>query len=132
MDSRGVSVEVHGLKELREKLEANKLIARPIRAALQKLADAGKAAAKGHAPRRSGRLDNRVSNKLDPRPLPGYAVIKTDALGDNRYGYPRMLEFSPKHGHKDWLLNALDSVRNQAASLLSEAAREIESTWGRK
>ena len=131
-----LGIEIKGINRLRRNLDGDALLAQPLRQALEVGAAAGQSAAAGRAPRgATGKLGAKLTHRVDKRPVPRYAVVKTTATRTSakyrRYSYPRRLEFDPKSRHKDWFLRAVLSVRPQVEQALRAAAGQIEQRWGR-
>lgn len=111
---------------------------KPLKAMMENVAKVGAAYARRGAPRgRTGQLSARITSKTTSGVIPS-AVVKTDAMnqrGGKRgrpYPYPRLLEFSPRHHHRDWLKNSIEQARGAIGAQISQAARIIESEWGRR
>lgn len=119
------SVRVEGLEELLAKLTPE-LYEAAGKQALKEIADAGAQSARGGAPRMSGKLAGSVRPKVNPGAKPAWAAVTVGALSPRGYSYPRLLEFSPKHHHQNWLKSAIDRAKGSFAGAVGKAASMIE------
>lgn len=142
-------VTIKGLKELKYKLQnADEMTAGPWKRAMTEIADAGYAAILNSAPQRTGRLKSKIFVKVQQKPFPLWVAIRARGVAKwdkknlrksrsrNRYPrgfpYPRLLEFSPKHGHAGWFYKRIaPAVQSKADSALATAGREIAEKWGK-
>ena len=125
------------LKQLIGHLVIEPVYRKPCQAMMANIARVAEGYARRGAPRgKTGQLQAHISSKVTSGKIPS-AVVKTDAVnprGGRRgrpYPYPRLLEFSPKHHHKDWLKNSIEAARGAIGAQVTAAARIIESNWGR-
>lgn len=122
-------VRIEGLDALRSKLTPE--LYRPAaKQALKAMADAGASSARAGAPRMTGRLQGSIRPKVNSGAAPAWAAVKVGALNPRGYPYPRLLEFSPRHRHQNWLKSAIDRVASAFSSALDKAASEIERKFG--
>jgi len=128
------SVKLEGADRLMNLLKGDALLAKPIKNALKAVGQMGKAEAKAHAPRRhTGGLVRTIGYKVSSKPRwvaitsKDPRMILTQGHGVSSLG--RFLEFSPKHGHKGWLMNAMQAVSGKLSAVLNQAAGEIEAAW---
>lgn len=128
---------------IRRLLERDTWFNKPVKRALAKIGQQGRAAAKAVAPvgptgRLKATITYRVNTKLS---APRFVAIATRAnrlTGKNApFPYPRILEFGRHQGkgvfgpsrHKGWLLAAIQGIRGSMESALQAAGREIEQAW---
>lgn len=122
-------------------LNTNKLIAPPWKSAMEEVGKLGQAATTaaaplGHGPG-AGRTINKMSHKVQARPVPLYVVVKTTAQR-NGYAYPRFTNFSPwanrykrtRNPNQKWFTNALRRVESAMDGILEKAGNEVERIWG--
>ncbi len=130
-----ITVDIIGLAELRKLMTGDDLYATAWRSGMTKLASQAGLAALGHAPvggakdPHAGRLQASIRTAVQNRPFPQWAVVRVNARAAKRYGYPRLLEFSPKHHHKEWLLKAVRQVWAGADLVLNEIGEKIARRW---
>lgn len=122
-------VRVEGLDELLRKLTPA-LYEEAGKAALREIAEAGAQSARAGAPRMRGKLASSISPKVNRGVKPAWAVVKVAALSPRHYPYPRLLEFSPKHRHRDWLKHAVERASSAFESAVGKAAGAIERKFG--
>lgn len=132
-----IEINQRDLQRLVQKCITEPVYRKPVKAMMGNVARVAEAHARRGAPHgRTGQLRNRISSKITGGAIPA-AVVKTDALNDRGgkrgrpYPYPRLLEFSPKHGHRDWLKNSIDQARGAINGQINRAASLIASEWGR-
>lgn len=123
-----VRIEVKGLKELRRLLGPN-LYSKPWADGMNDLARAGAVAARGGAPVRTGRLLLSIKPAVSRAPFPTWAAVRVRAKSPRGFPYPRILAFSPKHGHKDWLIRAVGPVWTEATETLRKIGEAIVRIW---
>ena len=121
-------VTVEGLSELLAKLTPE-LYQEAGKAMLKEIADAGATSARSGAPRMSGKLGGSIKPKVNPGAKPAWAAVKVGALSPRGYPYPRLLEFSPRHHHANWLKSAMDRASGAFSSAVGKAASTIEGKW---
>lgn len=86
------------------------------------------------APMRSGKLKASIRERIQKKPFPTWIAVDAQARGrrgGNRsnYPYPRLLEYSSKHGHAGWLSNALNKVWRNVETDLNRIADAIARKW---
>ena len=126
-----------GLKELHALLvPGNALLERPWKAAMEALAEAGAEAARQAAPvGKTGQLKAGIYARVQKGTFPKWVAIRSRAKRKSPkyprgYPYPRLLEYSAKHGHKGWFSTAIEGAWGQKAeSVLAEASNEIAKIW---
>lgn len=122
----GYAIQLEGVDHLRRVLNADHLITKPVRKALGEIGKVGKTEAKGDAPRRAGKLSQSIGYRVDSKAR--YVSIQVAAKRGS-VNYPRILEFSPKHHHKGWLMSALRDVSRWAGGVINNLASDIEASW---
>jgi hypothetical protein len=122
------TVVVEGLDELLRKLTPE-LYEPAGKAALTEIGASAANAARAGAPRLSGKLAGSITPKTNPGPQPRWAAVRVGAVSSRGYGYPKLLEFSPKHGHRDWLKSAVTRAQGSFAAAVDKAARAVEGKW---
>lgn len=130
MSRRGFEIRVEGMDQVLRKLrgEGAALYAEPLRAALRELAARADQRGRAVAPRATGQLVSKLTHKVSARAVPRWALVKTTARNKD-FSYPRLLEYSPKHGHQGWLRRAVRQSLVGAQATLDRAARRIEALW---
>lgn len=130
------SVKLEGAERLIKLLDADALLAKPIKNALKAVGAMGKAEARSRAPRgKTGGLVRTIGYKVSSKPRwvaitsKDPRMIRTPGHGVSSLG--RFLEFSPKHGRQGWLMNSMLAVQQRLSGILRTAADEIEATWRR-
>lgn len=137
MATRTDTAYVEGLKELRRILRPpDELLAEPWKRAMTNLSEAGGQAALNAAPVKSGLLRRKIYAKVQKKPFPQWAAARArgtrkSAKYPKGYPYPRLLEFSQRHGHKGWFTTAVQQAWNQADAVLAKAGNEIQEIWKR-
>lgn len=126
-----------GLAKLQRLIRGDVLFAKPWSDGMEDLAKKGGGAARSHAPFRSGKLQASIQHAVQKKPFPTWAAVRVSAKTRSSkypsgYPYPRLLAFSPKHGHKDWLLRAVHPVWTNVAVTLDRIAAGIARNWMRK
>ena len=126
------TITVTPLRRMVKFLQGNELYAEPWRGALKSIAELAENFVITRAPIRTGRLVAQMSHRVQAKPVPLYAVVKTTARNPRtRYGYARRLEFDPRLHHLAFFRDAVQASRGAWNTLLSRAASEIESRWRR-
>ena len=123
-----VDVQVTGLPELRRKLDGNRLLAQPLRTAFDEVGRAGASAMRSGAPVLTGKLRGKISHRLTGGAIPSGVTVSATARRGS-FPYPRLLEFSPKHGHKGWGRKAVEGAAPQFQRALEKAARQLEAQF---
>ncbi len=130
MAARGARVlHIEGLAELLRKLSPE-LYQPAGKAMLKEISEAAAGAARAGAPRERGKLAGSITGKVNTGAKPAWAAVKVAALNPRGYSYPRLLEFSPKHHHRNWLKSAVDRARGAFAAAIGRAASAVERKWG--
>lgn len=133
-----VKVNVDHLRQIVRKLKnpENELHGPEWRKAVEDAADAALSAAKSRAPRgATGQLYGQLQTKLDARPVPAWAIVKTTARAKPSkkyragYAYPRRLEWDPRSRHKGWMLGAIKSIGGKVEGMLNMVADRINARW---
>lgn len=127
-----VNIEVKGLKELLRLLKpAENLYAEPWRDGMEDIASETGRQARARAPRRTGGILRSIQTKVQKKPFPTWLSVRAYARNRN-YPYPRLLEYSVKHGHRDWMKRAVDPVWDTAHRTLNRIGQEIAHVWERR
>ena len=122
-------IAVDGLPQLRRKLKADEAYAEEWHDCLEDIAKAAVAAGARVAPRgKTGKTASSMTYKLSAKTTVMSARVVNTARNKG-YPYPKLLEYSPKHGHQRWLLHALDSIRGHVTATLNGVGRRIERRW---
>ncbi len=144
MTKRGdYTIKLLGLNRLMKKTAGNAEQRSALKTLLVDIGQVALAAARQKAPHgRTDQLAEKLQYKVNPGPDPRWVVIKTDAMatpkrpgarGTTRtkypYSYPKLIEFSPKHGHREWLRTAVRGARTKIYPLLKKAGLAIEDRW---
>lgn len=120
------TVRLEGADRLRDLLQGDKLLAKPIKNALKAVGALGKEQGRAYGPRRTGRLVQSVGYRVSSKPRWVAVQVKATRSG---FSYPRLLEFSGKHGHRGWFMQAIQGVMGRMGGILNQAASEIEREW---
>lgn len=120
------SLKLEGVERLNARLDADKLIVRPMRKALGEIGKVGKTESKAGAPRRQGTLSQSIGYRVDSKAR--YVAFQVSAKRGG-VSYPRVLEFADKWGHAGWLMSAMKGVKRWASGALQGAARDMEATF---
>ena len=124
-----IEIHVEGLAQLIKVLTPpENLYAGPWARGMRALGTQAGLAAQRGAPVDTGYLQSRIRTAVQNRPFPTWIAIRSRAQRRG-YPYPRLLAFSPKHGHRDWLINALKPVIAGSEHVLNRIAQEIERKW---
>ena len=107
------------------------LLAGPWRRGMERLGTQVGLGAQRAAPQRTGKLVGSVRVAVQKRPFPTWVAIRIRARSKKGYPYPLLLEFSGKHHHKDWLLNAVQPIASQSDGTLEQIAANIAAAWER-
>ena len=136
-----VAITINGLKELRKLLTPpENLYGGAWRSGMTSIVSRTGLAAQRAAPVGSGadphigRLQGSVRTRMDKRPFPMWAVVSVTGRTRSKkyprgYPYPRLLEFSPKHGRQSWLINAAGTVWRGAEQVLGRIGDAIARQW---
>ncbi len=130
---------IEGLDSTRRLIKpADDLIAAPWRGAMTDLAQSGAAAGVSAGPGRSGRLRSRIYARVQQKPFPMWAAVRSRGSRRSKaypkgFAYPRLLEYSQKHGHAGWFSRAVEPrLIGAAEGALATAASEVERRWSRQ
>lgn len=119
--------KLEGAEQLLGLLKAGDFIYKPVKKALAKVGQAGKGAAQRSAAVRTGLMRSKISYRVNTRKKePRFVAISARAVSPQGRSYPRILEFSSRHGHKGWMLGAIQSIRGDINASMGDAASEIE------
>ena len=121
-------VDMIGLAELRRLMTGNELYAGPWRSGMTRLASQAGLSAQHGAPVATGKLQGSIRAAVQNRPFPLWAAVRVRARRRG-YPYPRLLEFSPKHQHREWFLRALRTVWAGADTVLNDIGAQIARKW---
>lgn len=128
-----VTVQLDGHREIQRKLRSEWLLTFTWSAAMQRVAKMAEASWLGAAPVASGLERSKIVSKVQARPIPKYALVKTTATRSSRkykrYRYPNRQEYDPKSRNRLKLTDALQGVMGRIGSVLDMAARAIEGRW---
>lgn len=131
-------VHIEGLRQLRRLIRPpSNLLAKPWHNAMTDLKEAGERVARRHAPVRTGYLLSKIKSAIQKKAMPMWAAIRVRARRRSHgyprgFEYPRLLEYSPKHGHKGWFNPPIRSLWGSRARLaLTKAGKEIARRWRR-
>ncbi len=130
---------IEGLASTRRLIKpADDLIAAPWRTAMTDLAESGAAAGVSAGPSRSGRLRSRIYARVQQKAFPMWAAVRSRGARRSKaypkgFAYPRLLEYSQKHGHAGWFSGSVEPrLIGQSEAILSVAADEVERRWSRQ
>lgn len=128
-----VGVEITGWRELARKLRDDQLLAGPWTAAMKSAADIALSAWQGASPVSSGRMRASMKSKVQARPVPRWAAVRTSATRSSRkykrYRYPGRQEYDPRSRNKGRLRQALVQAMGRIQGVLSTTARMVEAKW---
>jgi hypothetical protein len=130
-----IHVEVKGLSELRRLLNPpTDLYAKPWAEGMEEFATEGAKQARGGAPVLSGKLLLSIRPAVQKKPMPAWAAIRVKARRRSQsypegFPYPRLLAFSRRHNHRDWLIKAVRPLINAIPSRLTAIANQISKRW---
>lgn len=133
-----MDLEVKGLRQLQQQLKGNDLYAEPWKNLLGAVGQRGENLAASNAPRgRTGALEAKIKHRVQQKPFPQWVAIRSYARRKTKkyprgFLYPRLLNFSQKHGHLGWFTSPLRRLQTVAGPLLQQAAREIEANFAFK
>ncbi len=134
------TVTLEGLQALRKLLNPpDELLAAPWKGAMASLVDFGAMFGRTQAPKgRTGKLQRNIKPKVQNKPLPMWAAVRSRGTRKRSktyprgYPYPRLLNYSPKHGHEGWFdRGVIEPVIGKADLVLAQAATEIARKWER-
>lgn len=128
-------IVIKGLDELLHKLDADVLVAKPLREALERSAITVENAGREMAPVDTGHLRASLTHRLDARPVPLFAEVGTKIF------YGRELDESPRKRYRrgprkgqptrGWLTGRLADSMGAIEGFLARAVNEIEALWRR-
>ena len=124
-------MEVEGIRELLRKLETDRLMRNPIRRFFASIGKRGRDDARDFAPRRTGRLAAKMTYRVSGKAIPEHVAIIAKARAARDFSYPRLLEYSRKHGHLRWLATGLEALMGRIGPELDDAARDVEQEFNR-
>ena len=129
---------IEGLNELRRLISPiDALVATPWKMAMTQIAEDAANAARANAPiGRTGHLKAKIYAKVQKSDMPRWAAVRSRGTRKSLkyprgYPYPRLLNYSAKHGHQGWFDNAITPVFAKAAAALAIAGNEIIKIWSR-
>jgi hypothetical protein len=126
-----LEVKLTGWPRLIRKCRGNELIGPPLRRALEEMATDAQDRARAVGPLgATGLLRASISHKLDPKPVPRWAAVIDSAKSPRGYRYPKLLEFSRRWGHFDWLRKAVLYSRRTNRAAMTDLKRKILERWG--
>ena len=128
--AESIKFELQGLQQLLARLDSDALLRKPVRKLMSSIGRRGKEEGRSSAPRRTGTLAGSFAYRVSPKSVPTFVAIHVKAKRGS-VSYPRVLEYSPKHGHKGWLLRAVQAARPTFSAILAKAGKEIEAAWRR-
>ena len=130
---------IEGLSELRHLLKPpDELVAEPWRQAMTELADQGAEGGIGAAPYRTGKLKSKIFARVQKRPFPMWAAVRSRVRSKGKrgtkyprgYDYGRLLEYSPKHNHAGWFGRSVwPRLIGAADAVLTRAGNEVAKRW---
>lgn len=137
-----IILTIEGLNKLRRRLSPpESLYAQPWRDGMTEIAEAMQTAAVRAAPVRTGKLRDSIRTVIQRKPFPQWIATRVKARGPlrmskkkgkrGRYPYPKLLEFSKRHGHFGWLRNSVGPVIEGAERELDKIGARIADAWGR-
>jgi hypothetical protein len=126
-----LKVEFIGFRELQRKLD-DSLFQQAWRDGLTDITELVYSHEVVRAPVRSGRLVSRMEQRVQNKPIPSYAVVRTQAKNPNNgYAYPRRLNFDPRSRWNGWFLRVAEATKPAWEQILQRVAARIESRWSR-
>lgn len=139
---------IEGYDTLRRLLNPpDALIAAPWKEAMTELADEGAKLGVSGAPSRSapvppkgygGPVRNKIKAAVMKGAFPKWAAVRVRAKQRSAkypkgYDYPRLLEYSDKHGRAGWFDRAaVAPIGQKVDATLTNAANKIAEKWGRE
>lgn len=131
-----LTIEVKNLNETRKFLASRNWLDQSWRRGLEGFASRAGLAAQRGAPVQTGHLQGKIRTAVQKKSFPTWIAIRSRAVTRSRaypsgYPYPRLLAFSAKHGHKDWLINAVRPIWNSAGDALNKIGADIARNWSR-
>lgn len=123
-------IEVKGLKEIQHKLEDSELLKDTWQKGMEAVGVIGEQFAITFAPMKSGRTIAKMSHRVQKKPVPLYAIVKTTARSNRGYSYPRLHEYSRRSPHYGWMYRAMVASKGLWEGVLSKTADDIERKWG--
>lgn len=132
MPAPRLTIQLVGLRRVLRATDPEYLLGHPVREVLDEIASQGADRARSVGPRgETGQLTARITHRVSPADIPRWAVVKTDARSRRGYSYPRLLEFSGKHGHRDWLRKAVLSGSRGLRGAVNQLGRLLKERWRR-
>ena len=124
----GYQFKLEGADALILKLQSENIVGKPLRKIFSRVGRTAKSAVKAAAPKDTGRLRASISTKMSGRKVPSFIAVKVSETRDG-YSYPKLLEFSTRHGHRNWLLNAFSASFGRLPGVMDDIAREIAAAF---
>lgn len=124
-----INIEIQGLKQLRKLLDDD-LYIREWKDGMVAFAEEGQSQAHGEAPRLTGKLAASIKAGVSRKPFPTWARVRVFARRRG-FPYPRLLAFSHRHGHRDWLINAVRGTIDYLPRELEKIGNAIARRWER-
>jgi len=136
-----VRADIVGIEKLLEKLSTTKPIyAAPWRKALTMATEELEGLERRMAPHNTGRLEARMTHRLDAKAVPEWGIVSNDATSARGFRYGWALDASPMHFRsgprrgrptKGWFTGTFHRFRKRVDELLGQAAKEVEAAWSR-
>lgn len=134
------SVYLEGLQALQKLLQPiDALVIEPWHRAVLGLVEFGERSGKSGAPRREGKLQSKIKSAMSKRKdLRAWGAVRSRGVNTKSkssqyprgYPYPRLLNYSRKHGHTGWFdRGVIEPVMARAGGALDKAADEITKKW---
>ena len=143
-----IGVDITALNAMTKLLEGQGLYSPAWNAGMDDLRRVAVVSAKAAAPVDTGRLQQSIVGTMARGPFVKWVRIRVRARaarpastrqmttrGRHRgwqATYPRLLEYSGKHGHKGWFSNAVNRAWANADRILNKIASNIAKKWGTK
>ncbi len=134
------TLKLEGFDEVVAKLRSDHIYAYAWRRLMTEAAKLVKAAAQGRAPVGSGAMRATMTYKIEPKPVPLYAVITLNQAG-KRYGFllnagkgkgGSVLHYrGTKKRTRRWFIGAISICRKHIQRKMNALAQEIQRTWQR-
>ena len=128
--SYGITLE--GGKRIINLMASDDLLVKPVKNMLKAVGMKGRDVARSAAPRgRTGGVAKHIGYRVTKK---GVAIRAYDprlvhSKGHGTSNLSRFLEWSTKHHHRGWLMQAMQQVMGQLSGALRQGADEIERTW---
>ena len=129
-----IEVSIQGLREIQRLLATSQWYSEPWREGMTTFASRAGLAAQHGAPvgtgAHAGYLQARIRTAVQKRDFPTWIAIRNQARRRG-FPYPRLLAFSPKHHHRDWLIKAVGPVIGDAGRVLQTIGAAIARNWSK-